>query len=139
MPSRKQLAVIHIAKTRLGMTEPEYRDMLSRVGVTSSKDLNDPQLDEVMRYLEHMGFVLPAGPAGRKFKRPPVGSSKGALTRKIYALMADMQLSRAYVDAVARRMCGVGSWVWCDAEQMRKLAAALTYHQKRREAADGRP
>jgi len=136
MPSKKQLAVIHVAKTRLGMTEPEYRDMLSRVGVTSSKDLNDSQLDEVMRHLEHMGFVLPAG---KKFKRPPVESSKGALTRKIYALMADMQLSRAYVDAVARRMCGVGSWVWCDAEQMRKLAAALTYHQKRREAANGRP
>lgn len=128
MPTKKQLAMIHVAKTRLGMTECEYRDMLESVGVKSSKDLTEGQFDSLMRHLEHMGFTLPAG--GR-YRRPAAEGSRGLLTKKVYALMTAMNLTRAYLDAMARRMFGVDSWIWCDAEQMRKLIAALNYHRQR--------
>ena len=37
--SRAQIAHIHIWKNRLGLSDPDYRAVLSSFGVTSSKDL----------------------------------------------------------------------------------------------------
>jgi phage gp16-like protein len=141
MPTKKQLALVHVAKAELGMTELEYRDMLSRVGVSSAKDLTDGKFETILRHLEWLGFV--AKKAGYrqeaigdrqekpKTKKAPEISSKGNLTRKVYALMGAMNLPRAYVDAVAKRMFHVDTWIWCDAEQMHKLVAALTYRKQR--------
>lgn len=48
---RKKLAVIHIVKKELSLSDEEYRDILERVvGVRSSRDLTDSQFRKLMRY-----------------------------------------------------------------------------------------
>ncbi len=55
--SRKQLALIHIAKKELNLTDDYYRMMLQRVGgVDSSKDLNYPGFRKLMRLFRDLGW-----------------------------------------------------------------------------------
>ena len=47
----KKLAVIHIVKRELSLSDEEYRNILEQVaGVRSSKDLTDSQFHKLMRY-----------------------------------------------------------------------------------------
>lgn len=129
MISNQKKAVIHIAKAQTGMTEEEYRDLLSSVGVASSKDLNPVKFDIVMKCFEKMGFKRKKS----KRNRNPA-PSKDRLLGKITAMCADLGLKQGYVDAIARNMFGVDLVAWCDAEQLRKIVAALMYHKKRSHA-----
>jgi len=48
---KKKLAVIHIVKRELSLSDGEYRNILERVaGVRSAKDLTDDQFHKLMRY-----------------------------------------------------------------------------------------
>ena len=48
---KKKLAVIHIVKRELSLSDDDYRDILERVaGVRSAKDLTDDQFHKLMRY-----------------------------------------------------------------------------------------
>ncbi|MGR3178196.1 MAG: phage protein GemA/Gp16 family protein [Candidatus Anammoxibacter sp.] len=48
---KKKLAVIHIVKKELSLSDEEYRNILEQVtGFRSSKDLNDSQFHKLMRY-----------------------------------------------------------------------------------------
>ena len=47
----KKLAVIHIVKRELGLSDDDYRDILQReAGVRSAKDLDDKGFRRLMRY-----------------------------------------------------------------------------------------
>lgn len=49
---RKKLALIHIVKKELGLTDAEYRTILRReAGVASAKDLTEGQFAVLMRFL----------------------------------------------------------------------------------------
>lgn len=134
MINNKKKALIHVAKAKVGMSEVEYRDMLAGVGVTSSTDLNFAKFEMVMKHFEKMGFTRasPKGYAGQARKVPV--SSKDRLLGKIDAIRADMGLQRGYVDAIARNMFGVDVYAWCNAHQLHKIVAALSYHQGRKRA-----
>ncbi|MCR4331509.1 MAG: regulatory protein GemA [Sulfuricaulis sp.] len=55
--SRKKISLIHIAKSRLGLTDEEYRKLLEASGgVRSSADLNDAGFAELMRCFKRLGF-----------------------------------------------------------------------------------
>lgn len=128
MIDNNKKAVIHIAKAQTGMTDIEYRDMLGGFGVASSKDLTSPKFDLVMKHFEKLGFKR------KKSKsRKPV-SSKARLLRKITALSAELGLDHKYADGIARKMFKICLCAWCDAEQLRKIVAALMYHKKRLKA-----
>lgn len=126
--SNKKKALIHVAKAKVGMSETEYRAMLESVGVTSSTGLNAVKFDLVMEHFKKLGFK------SKKRVRKPTGpvNSKGRLLGKIDAILAELGLKRGYVDAIARNMFGVDVVSWCDAHQLHKIVAALTYHQKRK-------
>jgi len=48
---KKKLAVIHIVKKELSLSDGEYRNILERItGVRSAKDLTDNQFHKLMRY-----------------------------------------------------------------------------------------
>ena len=48
---KKKLAVIHIVKRELSLSDDEYRNTLERItGVRSAKDLTDDQFHKLMRY-----------------------------------------------------------------------------------------
>lgn len=57
MLAKEKLCIIHIAKNKLKLSDDEYRDILSRFGVKSSKELDNMQFDALMNFFERLGFV----------------------------------------------------------------------------------
>ncbi len=133
MINNKKKALIHVAKAKVGMSEMEYRDMLASVGVTSSKDLNVAKFDVVMEHFKKLGFKSKRNPSDKTPRQGPV-SSKDRLLGKVDAILADLGLKRGYADAIARNMFGIDMMSWCDAHQLHKIVAALSYHQQRKKA-----
>jgi len=129
MIAKKKLAVIHIAKAQVGMTDEEYRDLLSGFGVASSKDLKIGQFDKLMARFEAMGFRT-TSTRRRKPKGLPDG--KAATMKKIEAIILDMGLSWAYVDSIAKNRFGVDAVQWLEYEDLRKVLQMMIIHQKRR-------
>ncbi len=63
IPARKggkvvagQLALIHVAKKELALSDEDYRAILGQYGVNSSKDLTMAGFEKVMTHLERLGF-----------------------------------------------------------------------------------
>ncbi|KXZ66852.1 gp16 family protein [Acinetobacter venetianus] len=55
------IKLIHVAKTKLGLDDDVYRDILSSTtGKTSSKELNLAQLEAVLDRLKQLGFAVEA-------------------------------------------------------------------------------
>lgn len=53
----KKLAVIHIVKREIGLSDDEYRDLLQReTGVRSAKDLDEKGFRRLMRYFTASGY-----------------------------------------------------------------------------------
>jgi hypothetical protein len=56
MLTKPQIALIHTAKSRLQLSDDDYRDLLGGLGVASSKDLNYPGFLGLMKAFEKLGF-----------------------------------------------------------------------------------
>lgn len=73
--SKKQLSLIHVAKTKLGLSDRDYRSVLVHLaGVTSSTELDREGFETVMGYFEWKGFT-PASSRGKDYgERPGMAS-----------------------------------------------------------------
>jgi len=133
MISKKQIALVHVAKHKLGLSETEYRDVLGGVGAASSTKLTARTFEQVMDHFRRLGFT--PRPAGASSGKPPRASvkydSKEKLLGKTAALIADLGLTWGYVDAIARQMFGIDCVKWCSAHQLHKIVAALSYKQRK--------
>jgi phage gp16-like protein len=127
---RRELGRIHQAKAALGLDDDDYRDMLERLcGVRSAADLDSTQRFKVIAELERLGYK----PKARRNYgcKPSVNGDKTALIGKIEAQLADAKLPWAYAEAIAKRVCKVDKLAWCNAAQLGKVIAALSYRAKR--------
>jgi hypothetical protein len=52
----KLLALVHIAKKEIPLSDDEYRDVIAYWGVKSSADMSNPELEELVKYFESLGF-----------------------------------------------------------------------------------
>ena len=52
----KLLALVHIAKKEIPLKDDEYRDVIAYWGVRSSADMSIPELEELVKYFESLGF-----------------------------------------------------------------------------------
>jgi len=127
--SKKQKALLHIAKSKIGMTDAEYRDLLERFGVKSSKDLKQDQWDELYAHLQHCGFVPHHKKAKKSGMHERPARDKASLTSKVEALLADMDLSWAYADELARRICKVDKFRFVARDEIYKIITALRKKQ----------
>lgn len=119
-----QLAQIHIAKKELGMDDDTYRAMLwTCARVESSKDLDYAGRLKVLEHLKGRGWK-------NKQTKPRVTEHKQLQINKIEALIADMSLSWAYADGLAKRMYKRDKVQWCDAKELQGIIAALVNKQK---------
>jgi hypothetical protein len=50
------LALVHIAKKEIPLSDDEYRDVIAYWGVRSSAAMSIPELEELMKYFESLGF-----------------------------------------------------------------------------------
>lgn len=120
-----ELAKIHIAKKQLGLDDDTYRSMLWTVArVRSAADLDHAGRQAVLDHLKARGFKTPSKPEVTSIKRP--------LIAKIGALLADMKLSWAYAEGIAKQMHGRDKLAWCTPQELRGIVAALAKRQKGR-------
>lgn len=135
--SQKQIALLHVAKAQLGMSDDVYREMLGSVGVVSSVQLDERKFNEIMMRMEAGGFrtVSKIGKGSRRAKGEPTPGQVLQL-RKISALLADMGLPDGYADGIARQMWGVDKIDWCRPHQLRGVIAALVKKQKKGEKSE---
>lgn len=120
------LAKIHIAKKELGLSEPEYRALLLRVGkVESARQLSDKAANLVIAEMKRLGFTP------RQSTRPP---AERADVRKIYALWGSLhvgELDRDALRAWVRTRFQVSAPEFLKPAQAREAIEQLKAWQKR--------
>lgn len=56
---KKYIQLIHVAKSKLGLDDDTYRDiLLGTTGKESTKDMNSTQLEDVITRLKQLGFSI---------------------------------------------------------------------------------
>lgn len=142
-PRQRDLAAIHAARKQLRMDDDAYRALLTRVSATcgaacrSSAELSAPQRAAVLDEMRRLGAVRPAA-SGKRASYPgrPHNADTEAMPAtlaKVEALLADMKVSWAYADAIAKRMFGVERVAWVrSTEQLAGIVAALHAEQEKR-------
>lgn len=69
MLDNKKLAVIHIVKKELGLSDQKYRDILEKVtGIRSAKDLDDRGFRKLMNYFARSKYYR-INPEGLTFRQ----------------------------------------------------------------------
>ena len=82
MQNQKRLAIIHLARKRLGLDDEAYRAILSGAGVSSSKDIEtDAQFNTVMAAFVRLGF-LPSGHGVNKYRSTVSGANPAMISRR---------------------------------------------------------
>lgn len=100
MITTKQQALLHVAKNRLGLTDSDYRSVLSLYGgVESSKELHLEGFRNVLAYLERIGFKNPNGNVFQSAAKPPYSDPNGlpypAQLNKMQALFMELGMIEA--------------------------------------------
>lgn len=141
---RNDLAKIHLAKKQLGMSDDAYRAMLwTAARVRSSSELDEHGRRSVIEHLRKCGakFARPK----KAGKRPHNYNQLPEYITKVEALLADMGLSWAYADTIARNITGgkgapergsdpgVEKLAWVKGDKhWRAIIAALSVEQEKR-------
>lgn len=146
---------IHIAQKELELDEKTYRAALKlATGKESCGKMNLRELAAARDHFKTLGFKVK--PKAAHGKRPQVGEEKAALVGKIEALLADLGLPWTYLTAKTEksrvkasdkpmslleritgkaddgRTVGKERIEFCTVTDLRKIAAALTYHAQRK-------
>jgi hypothetical protein len=126
-PSKRQLALLHVAKQKLGLTNDDWRALLLRLGGTASaRELDAKGYETVLASLERLGFT-PSGAVG-----PFFGDRPGMATPQQVQYMRD--LWRRYprgpydereLDAWLSRKFGVDSLRFVDVDTASRALCAL--------------
>lgn len=128
MINKKQIALIHMAKKDLNLSDEVYRDILYQcANVHSSKDLNPRTFEIVIRTLERLGF--------RAKQR-----MTGAQMNKIRAMEKTLGWNGrpTCMAGFARRTCGSEQWQEFSIKQASALISGLIKYQKYHQVTDGR-
>lgn len=138
----KALAALHIAKAQLGLDDATYRDVIRRVSaangpeVESAGRLDRNQMRAALEEFRRLGAKRPGAHKPANYPGKPHNFYGGAMPEmitKIEAQLADMGLSWAYADAIAKRQCGIPRVAWVrGGEKLRAIIAALDVEQEKR-------
>lgn len=131
MDRTRLIRLIHVGRRQLSLDDDTYRAVVQAVSGdnrTSCRDLNISELQAVLDRMKESGFKPVAKNKGR---RPNPIKGRQKLIGKIEAILADQKLPWAYVDGMARHMFGIEKTDWLDADQLRRIVAALEIHRRR--------
>lgn len=115
------LAVVHIAKKDLGLTDADYSAVLIRYGVSSAAALSIPELENLVEYFESLGFKKRKKSGSKKWKRP--GTQAAALRERILSEASKLDNWEKRLTGLVRKICGVEKLEWCS--DVRKLKSLL--------------
>lgn len=124
---------IHVAKKQLVLCDDDYCAILLRVtGQNSSKNCDLQQLQRVIAEMERLGFKPTKKSIGRK---PLHLTDVSDLMAKLGVLLQQSEKSWEYADGMAKRMFQKDKVNLLNAMELRKLIAALNYHNLKQQAA----
>lgn len=131
----RQLAAIHAAAKQLGLDDETRRDLMCRLtGQRSAAALDAHGRLLVLAELRRLGADRPAGrKPGHHPGKPHNMKARLPLTR-IEQLLAEMGLSWAYADGIAKQMFRIERCAFLAGPQLRAVIAALHRELKRRAA-----
>lgn len=69
----RQLAKVHTAVKQLDLSDAEYRELLGRLGVRSSKELNNDELDTLLDWFVELGYT------DHTQRRPQLGDGRAGM------------------------------------------------------------
>lgn len=131
---KRDLAMIHMAKAKLGMDNDTYRAMLFAVaGVYSAAELGREGRRAVLAEMKKMGFK--PKPGKRRYPGRPKNinnTDTGRQLKKVEALLTEAGRPWEYAHTLANQMFNVEKVQWLRSDQLRRLIAALVYDQTRR-------
>jgi len=139
---KKDLARIHYLKKQAWVDDDTHRSVCHRIaGCSSSGEMTRMErLAVIDHYTKAIAPDRAAKGSKRYETRPNVGQHRDALMRKVEALLAEKRrieqvpyISWRYADGIAKRLAGVESIQWADAQGLQKVIAALALHVKRLE------
>lgn len=132
--TKKQIQLIHVAKTKLGITDDEYREFLKTYGVRSSKQLTKELAAEALEQLQKYGFKITKPlkysnlSTNRYDKNGDLLASPGQL-RKIEAVWFSSKKVRnkthEALQMLIKRIIGVDSILWIQASNVNKVIKAI--------------
>lgn len=146
---KSRIAAIHVCKQQLRMDDDAYRELLARVSRQhglerrSAAELTQTQAGAVLAEMRRLGAERPTEPRPGGRSKPahypgtPHNDREMPEISKIEALLADMGLSWAYADAIAKRMHHVERVAWCKGDQLVAIIAALHVEQEKRQLLEG--
>lgn len=136
MISRKQVALIHVAKKQLALDDDSYRHILHRsAGVESAADLDEIGFLRTMDHLTALGFR--SNWTKRNFgNRPGMATpSQVELMRKLWNRYDATDDSEAHLNAWLSKFHKVSALRFVDAEKVQKIIPALKAMVGRRNSA----
>jgi phage gp16-like protein len=139
---KKDLARIHYLKKQALVDDETHRSVCHRItGCGSSGEMTRAERLAVIDHYTRASAPDRAAQSSRRYEsRPNVGRDRDELMRKVEALLAEKRrieqvpyISWRYADGIAKRLAGVESIKWADAQGLQKVIAALALHVKRLE------
>ncbi|WP_027714918.1 regulatory protein GemA [Desulfuromonas sp. TF] len=137
MATAKQIKLIHTAKSKLSLSDEDYRDILGRYGVESSTQLSERMAADLVEDLEKKAMaagVWKKKTPPRAGKRPHNMDGRASRDRqmqKIEALLTVGGKSWSYADALSERICKVAKLAWVPTEDLYKIITALRKQAER--------
>lgn len=125
--SKRQIALLHVAKARLGLSDAEYRSTLVELaGVTTSLDLDRAGFEVIMGYFEWRGFV-PVRARGPNYGQRPgmVTFAQLDLIRALWAEWTKGQGTEDGLNTWLERCFKVSSLRFLTMDGARKVITAL--------------
>jgi phosphosulfolactate synthase (CoM biosynthesis protein A) len=120
------LALVHIAKKDLGLTDEEYHACVTALGAGSAGALSISELERLMKHFKKMGFVKGQRSAvgGQK---SGVGSQVTALQERIRSIAQDMENGEARMTGLVKAKCGVDDLRFCrDVKKLKQVLRVMT-------------
>lgn len=135
------IAAIHTLKSKLGLTDDDYRALLRNLtGKTSSKDLTPQQQEAVRDHMQVLAVRIGVATPQRS-RRSTFAQSKAAASpreRKVWALWHQLYRdgrlrdnSAAALDSFVARTVAVSALRFCNAAQLDTLIEALKSWKER--------
>lgn len=116
---RKLLAIVHIAKKELCLKPAEYEMILNGFKVASSGDMTLAQLDNLIKYMKHLGWKQ-RKKSGARSQNSEEQLKK--LRERVAAMAAEMTLAENRLAGLTKKICGVDRLEWAnDAGKLRRL------------------
>lgn len=124
------LALVHIAKKELGLTDDEYHACVTALGAGSAGALSIPELERLMKHFKKMGFVKGQRSAvggQRSEGKSEVGSQVTALQDRIRSIVQDMENGEARMTGLIKAKCGVEDLRFCrDVKKLKQVLRVMT-------------